>query len=281
MNNKTDERIKMLSEEKSNLPIPRNRLVDMVVTWNECTSRISTAFLMVDESINRLDTVFGGSGHWIHIDRHSLDWKRPDFQIQEMKKHAWAALINNMGLRQILSIKAAKELDEQIRTGKDIPEFTEETLLGLLQGTLDRTSEFVKEAVHEVFEWLRPHHDRYKTNTQFEVGEKVVLEWAVEKPWSLHGNYRVGYSREQNFRALDNVFHMLDGKGAIKTHGGPLCDAINTTPFLKGNGETEYFAFKCFKNQNLHLRFKRMDLVASLNAVAGGNRLKPKMEETK
>jgi len=45
-----------------------------------------------------------------------------------------------------------------------------------------------------------------------------------------------------------------------------LVDAINTS---NGTGETEYFKFKACKNGNLHLEFKRMDLVSKLNQLAG------------
>lgn len=44
---------------------------------------------------------------------------------------------------------------------------------------------------------------------------------------------------------------------------------------LAGADETAYFRFRCFKNGNLHIEFKRLDLVARLNQVAGGARLKP------
>lgn len=50
----------------------------------------------------------------------------------------------------------------------------------------------------------------------------------------------------------------------------PLVDAIGTSG-IKGVGETEYFKFKCYKNGNLHLEFKRSDLVDTLNQIAGDN----------
>lgn len=67
------------------------------------------------------------------------------------------------------------------------------------------------------------------------------------------------------------MFALLDGKPGVTTHQGWLADAICAAD--GGIGETEYFAFKCYGNGNLHLRFKRMDLVKKLNAVAGGRNL--------
>ena len=65
--------------------------------------------------------------------------------------------------------------------------------------------------------------------------------------------------REQHIRAIDNVFHALDGNGAIKTHRGPLIDAIEAAK--DGAEETDYFRFRCFRNRNLHLELKQLDLV--------------------
>lgn len=39
--------------------------------------------------------------------------------------------------------------------------------------------------------------------------------------------------------------------------------------------ETEYFKFKFFFNGNCHIQFKRMDLVARMNQIAGENLVKP------
>jgi len=70
---------------------------------------------------------------------------------------------------------------------------------------------------------------------------------------------------------IDKVFYALDGKGIPPGYNTPLVDAINNTPTSVGHGETEYFKFKCYQNNNLHLNFKRMDLVKKLNRIAGNN----------
>jgi len=44
----------------------------------------------------------------------------------------------------------------------------------------------------------------------------------------------------------------------------------------EGRGETPLFRFKAFRNQNVHLEFKRLDLLKRFNQIAGGRRLKPK-----
>jgi len=138
----------------------------------------------------------------------------------------------------------------------------------------------IEESIRECYEFLRPRGSRlgYKTNqkSEFELKEKLILSSSVTRCYSDH--YDVGTYREPHIRAIDNVFHALDGKGLPKGYYGPLIEAIKKTPIRgegAGIGETEYFRFKCFKNQNLHLEFKRLDLLAKFNSVAGGMRLKP------
>jgi len=43
---------------------------------------------------------------------------------------------------------------------------------------LANTGTFIEEAVQEVFEYLRPRNSKYETNTEFEIGKRVILSWA-------------------------------------------------------------------------------------------------------
>lgn len=131
------------------------------------------------------------------------------------------------------------------------------------------------EAVEEVFDWLRPRNSRYKTNTEFEIGPKVILAYVVGDVDSWTTHYRVDHRYQKDLVALENVFSALDGRGSIAKGSwqSELADAINQTPVNVGRGETRYFKFRCFKNRNLHLEFKRPDLVDKLNQIAGGMRL--------
>lgn len=85
---------------------------------------------------------------------------------------------------------------------------------------------------------------------------------------------RYGGQAEDKLCAIDRVFHALDGnlRAMEHTNRTPLIDAINTSG---GVGQTDYFSFKAYQNGNLHLEFKRADLLARLNAVGGrGDRLR-------
>ena len=139
------------------------------------------------------------------------------------------------------------------------------------QGFAGNLDQLLKEAVTEVHEMLRPHNSKYKTNSEYEIPPKVILAYRVGPGYGTT-LYRVVYNYSQDFIALENVFNALAGQGQIsKTHQSQLQMAIEASQ--DGRGETDLFEFRACKNQNLHLTFKRLDLLARLNQIAGGNRL--------
>ena len=74
------------------------------------------------------------------------------------------------------------------------------------------------------------------------------------------------------------MFSALAGEGMISNNGwSDLNHAIRETQ--TSDGESRYFRFKCFKNGNLHLEFKRADLVEQFNRMAGGRRLRKGRDE--
>lgn len=252
----------------------RTTITEMVNAWRVSVEEIRQAYALLQGAEERLKSVFMPESYLFDLSRDRYDrsrYDKPDELIKDLKKDAWRALLDRMELRRFLSVQRTKELDTQLETGEGLPEIEETQILAMMQETLTNIPNLIEEAVKEVFDYLRPPHSKYKTNTEFEIGKRVVLAWALE---GRHGGgFYVNHYREANIRAIDNVFHALDGKGMVKTHRGPLIDAI--CQCKERQGETVYFKFRCFRNQNLHLEFKRLDLVDKLNQVAGGLRLKP------
>lgn len=98
-----------------------------------------------------------------------------------------------------------------------------------------------------------------------------MIQWVVRYDC---GRFIVDYEDGQKLVALENVFLLLDGQGTIKGYNSELENAIED-PANKGVGETPYFAFRCFRNRSVHLTFKRLDLLAKFNQLAGGATLRP------
>ena len=252
----------------------RETLSAMIGTYQQATRQIEEAYAILESAEKSLRAVFlDAPGYRFSTnERNCTDVGKiaSDSIIAKIKKDAWGVIVERMELRRLLSIQRRTELDSQIEKG-ELPDLTDENVLALFETSAANVNVYLEEAVKEVFDYLRPRSSKFKTNTEFELGKRVILVWQVEKGWS-RGKFRVNYHREKYVTALDNVFSMIDGKGPVKSYHGPLYDAISDSP--DGTGTTDYFKFRCCLNGNLHLEFLKPDLVAKLNAVAGGNRLK-------
>lgn len=191
----------------------------------------------------------------------------------------WKHVIDLMQIRTFLSVAKADELDDQLKAGK-FPAITYDNIFNTFLSIMAQAKDFAADQIREVYDWLRPFSEdrkQYKTNSVWEIGKKVI-KYGVEPPWSPTGNWRVDHYREQNFIALDKAFHTLDGAAMPKeNYYGPLVAAIRSATWEKPFGDTAYFNFKLYKNGNIHITFKRPDLVKEFNRVAGGGMLRPKV----
>ena len=257
--------------------VGRLSVEELVRAYEQAEADVRRAFGIVAGALGSLNGALALDSHKFTLRRgqhytHDLTWDEPEEHIRELRRQAWQALIERMEIRKYMSIAAWTTFQKQIDDGEP-PPINVATIKGMIDQFQADIPDMLQVAVKEVFEWLRPTGDRYKTNSQFEIGERVVLTWMVERSF---GRWRVRYDREQNLLALENVFAIVGG--LVPQQAGyysALSTAIKACPPESCHGATDLMEFRGYGNGNLHLRFRRMDLVRRLNAVAGGARLKP------
>lgn len=258
----------------------RTTITELVRIWKQSSEEIVTGFAMVQAAQKRLDAFFDSSSVDMSVGGRDLRFDDADGALAKLQRGVWRALIARMNLRQILSLKRTAELDRQLETGEGLPPLTQDAVETMVSALLDQSGDLLAEKVREVYDWVRPGGyalKEYKTNQKSELvglGSKIIKPYTVERCYSGAG-FRINYHRTDEVRALDQVFHLLDGKTTdCKTWQGELGDAI-TQQTKNGSNEfeTDYFKGRCFKNGNLHLEFKRADLVEQFNLIAGGKRL--------
>lgn len=257
-----------------------NTVAEVVRVYEEAKADIHKAFAVLAAAEKRLNDTFQME-HWSTLqirgkyDGRGINFNRPEEAIEELTREVWRRLVDRLELRRFMTNTRWEQLQKDIKEG-NMPEVTVANVMAFGQGMTEQIPQMAKEMIQEVFEFLRPRRNTYKTNSQFEIGPRVIIEYGVEDwdgfRWGVH------YYKQQQFTTLENVFSMLDGKGSInKTHTSKLEEAIRASG-ERGRGETDYFEFKCFHNQNLHIKFKRLDLVKKLNQMAGGMRLREARE---
>lgn len=264
----------------------RQTVGQMVAAYLEANEEIRQAYALLDHAQQRLDAAFGDDHRRMHVlpekyaTRHQytppkdLSGVLTECAITRanIKADAWANIMGRLEVRSTMSTARAKELDAQLDQPDKLPDITEESVFGLVDNMMTSLGGYMEEAVKEVFDMLRPRSGKYKTNSLFEVGERVILQaFYGSNYW---GRPKIDHSLIQQFRNLDNVFHLLDAKGPVKSYSGPFVAAIESLSRYGDTGKTDYFEFKPCKNGNVHIKFLRMDLVDKLNQIAGGNMLK-------
>lgn len=249
-------------------------LVDAFKVFKESIRAHFAALKAAQDEVNR---AFDPGGSWPSIriyasDRyHSIDFNEKA-AIEAAEHDAWRVIIDRLEIRRAMSSEDWSNLESQLagRHGQRMPPISHESIDALRKQFAMNLNDTFNRAVKEVFDWLRPRentwHANYKTNRLDVVGERVIITGCVERS---NGKWHVCYYSDQRVRIIENVFNVLDGQGfASKGYYSDLENAIRES--ADGTGETKLFAFRCFRNRNLHLRFKRLDLLAEFNRRAGG-----------
>lgn len=199
----------------------------------------------------------------------------------EIERCAWRAFVDDLHLREILSIAARKKLDEQLSLhrrgyGREgaLPPFTEAHVFGFFEQTCAQIPNLIREALQEVFTWLTPSQrwTGCKTSDEFRIGKKVIVCYVAEL--SYKRGLKVNYSRRAEVDALGNALSMLAGRGVRKSRAekeedrklvGSYADAWSHDWEAGRVYEDEFLTAKPFANGNVHITFKRTDLVEQIN----------------
>ncbi len=244
----------------------------MIENYQTAREEVQEAFRLLDMAKKRLRSSFGTYYDQVfppNFREYNLE-REAKASLEIILRNAWKGVFEITEMKNLISSKRKQKLDEQLERG-ELPELNIQTLSDMIADLGCNVDRYFKEAVQEVFEWLRPPGSRYKANSEYEIGKKVIICDAMDTDFSVS----FGYHSEQRFNSLDNVFHLLDGTGVSKYPDDAVTKIKEATREEKWECETDYFHFKWFKNGNMHIYFKRIDLVRELNRIGGGNRVKP------
>jgi hypothetical protein len=256
--------------------IQRETISSMVDAYHLGCSEIDQAYILLQSGTSHIQSVFGDQFHDFSCYPAREERNAGEIKLR-IRKNAWRVIINRLEIHKFMSIADLDKLQNSFDS-KEVPEIELGTVMDIVSGMVENAPEYAKKLVLEVYEILMPgtRHTDYKTNiknARRALGKKVILSYKVEMGYG--NTFRVNYNYDKELVAIDKVFFALDGKGIPPGYRSPLVDAISSTPIKKGYGETDYFRFRCCQNRNLHLEFKRLDLVSKLNQIVGlgGNRI--------
>jgi hypothetical protein len=168
----------------------------------------------------------------------------------------WLYLQGALGLSNLMDATENAEFRKQLETNPPI--VTRENLVATFSRLNSESHIIFRRGIVTVFEKL---DRRYATNKAFKITPRIVLHYLMDRTgWNHYRNGR------ETIHDIDRIFHMLDGKGVPEHIGGAasLCGDQRNRP---GRVETPYFVFKICLNGNIHVQFKRLDLLAECNRL--------------
>ncbi len=241
--------------------IKHQRITAMAAQFEKAMSEIKEMLQLYETSQGRLTKEFGTRCSFSYSLKSDIE-NAP----AEMKRAAWRYILRQSQVLSFVSIKRNEEIDKQIEEDQ-LPDITEKNIVATLQSFIGDSSSLLDETVKEVFAWLRPWRDEYKTNMKFKIGKKVIKDYMVTH-WS--GPFDIRYGSETELTAMDNAFHLLDGKG-IKRHPENLVSKVKTAMKTEPFFEDDMFKIKWYLKGTMHIEFKRDDLLKKLNQIGAGN----------
>jgi|GEM_PF-2314468 len=247
--------------------IPRLTAEQMVVHYIEALKCIAQAHTAIDNASDHWKAGYGNAYPIPHIERAG---KRHFGDINEgLTRAAWRAIVDKCDIKAMMSSDEARKLETQLDTG-ELPELTVANIFAFIERLKSELPDHIQSMCEEVFEMLSPdpRYNSYKTNSFFSVGEKVIMQNWVDTDY---GCCSLSYHRDNEIRALDNCFHLLDGKGLAVPPNDLRTQLHDVVKQKVHDLDVTYFRCKWFMAGTVHIWFKRMDLVNELNRRCGGD----------
>ncbi|WP_321943969.1 DUF4942 domain-containing protein [Paraburkholderia tropica] len=182
-----------------------------------------------------------------------------DSMSRRVDASAWAYLMRESGLRTFMDATARAEWDKGIHELKT-PALNVQNVMSTFQMLHDSRGELFERGVIACFRSLSW---RYKTNTPFKFGKRLILTRLLTERTRNLPQFIVS-ARADSLDDLVRVFNVCDGKPEPDHRGGMYTVLSRASDAC---ADLEYFSIKWFKNGNAHLTFKRPDLVERLNRI--------------
>ena len=235
--------------------------VSVPVTIQEAIDDVARIEQLVKDAYRLLDMAEQiGERHKIRVksqvhNRHHL---HHDAALRPIRVQAWQRLMGVTGLRQIMDTKALDEFESQLY--KDAPEFTEANVRGTLLSKLQDSETMFARGLVDMFRILS---GAYKTNKDaaFKIPKKIIIRNVVScGPQGLVINYH----HNSRLDDIDRVFKTLDGK---KFESYELIAELGKSWQEEGAHECDMYKARAYINGNMHLEFKRDDLLEKANGI--------------
>lgn len=262
----------------SNLPIPtanidallaaRDAVLAAQERMREDYRQVSSALAQFGICPPRIHVEFEGA---VYRDLLSADYD--ESRRREVDRLIWLRLFQLTGIETLMDSSSRRDLFDKLRKSQAWTYSQEEALPPLTRENIEATfrelhaqqGEYFGRAVEECFRRLSWDH---KTNQPNEIGQKMIVEYAVDS-WSA-STAKGRLSHENSLRDLERVLHVIDGEPVpgyqygVQALGEIPWGAWVEVPNSKGES---YFRIKIYKKGTVHVFVHDETLIREMNRI--------------
>lgn len=190
-------------------------------------------------------------------------WDRGDLISRTQKtidKAVWAHVMEAQGITTLMDKSERKKAREELE--KDPPPFNADDCRAVIERLIEDRQTIFQRGIANAFAAL---DRRFKSHDGFKIGSRIVLNYA----FNLYGSWNSNH-HDESLIDVERVFCLLDGKPQPDRRAG-IVSKIDVARHAKGYGpgaflvEDDYFKVRVYLNGNVHVWFKRDDLVEKVN----------------
>jgi len=198
------------------------------------------------------------------INRYGLSCNaRPRNSLVETRKEIdrtlWRLAFDKTGFLRLMDATAVDDFERSM--DRDPPEFSTETIRSTFVNLAQQSELMFARGLVNVFRLLSKRH-RTNTDQPFTVGEKAILPGIVQA--GFQRGLHVSHHGSPRLNDIDRVFKVLAGE---TPQPRALETALNAALLERAPYEDDYYLIRGYGNGNLHIRFKRRDLLDAANRI--------------
>jgi len=209
---------------------------------------------------------------------------------KELQKSAWQMLFNKMDMGKYLTSSVKGTINKFVETQQDVP-FTMKNVFAMFEMVYQTTGQRMLKVIEEVFDKLTKHyHDNrfsvegWKTNSEYMVNKKFIMDYMVETGWHDDSTVRFRYDSVNNLDDLVKALCYITAKeyDYYKDSFENFSPEGNYMPgkeYFQGKSPSKdltpgkwyeygFFRFKVFKKGTMHCEFLDEKLWMEFNRLA-------------
>lgn len=236
---------------RTDVAIPKT-LVDYIGYVDEGIQLLEHSYALEQKALSKLGKV----GHYVNP---GVGWgyNKPAEAKKNIYAGAWRAAIRQTGLTRYMDEQALNAFEKSLE--RNPPPFDLANIRLNLLEFAQKADEMFARGVVNIFHGLSCEYVRHR-KSPFEVPKKIILNGACQEGY--RGAMQVGYVWGARFSDIDRVFKVLDEEEFEPSQLRWSLDAAwkEGWPY-----EDDYYWAKPYKNGNVHITFKREDLLVKVN----------------